>query len=91
MSEFVCERCGGKNLMNWYADNDVWNEVMRNDSTINESIVCPICFAELARKKGLAPTAWRLSKDGDDPEVDKLRVRIHELNEELMRKRDGQP
>ena len=69
-----CERCTGRNLHSWYADSDVWNKVAGD-----YSVLCPICFTDLAREKGIDPSAWRISVDGDDPEVDKLRVRIHEL------------
>jgi hypothetical protein len=67
-----CDRCGGRNLHNWYDDSDVWNRV-----TADWSILCPICFSELAREVGVAPAAWRLSIEGDDPEVSKLRVQLH--------------
>ena len=67
-----CDRCGGRNLHNWYADSDVWNRVAGN-----YSILCPICFSELARELGIAPTAWRLSIEGDDPEVSKLHTQLH--------------
>jgi hypothetical protein len=83
MSEAICERCAGRNIISWYADNDVWNAVMGEN--VHE-IICPICFAAIADKRGLSPTAWHLSRDGDTPEIDKLRVQIHKLNETLKGK-----
>ena len=32
-------------------------------------------------QNGIKPIAWRLSKEGDDAEIDKLRVEIHRLKE----------
>jgi hypothetical protein len=72
-----CERCGGRNLHNWYADSDVWNRVAGE-----YSILCPICFSDLAREAGVMTTAWRLSIEGDDPEVSKLRTALHARLEE---------
>jgi len=78
-----CHRCGGKNLLCWYADNDVWNAVMRPDDgpELFDGIICPRCFTILAGQNGIKPIAWRLSKEGDDAEIDKLRVEIHRLKE----------
>lgn len=75
--EGYCHRCGGKNLLNWTADNDVWNAVMRKDgSDLFDGIVCPICFVQLAEEK--YGRLWRLVLEGDDPEIDKLRVQLYE-------------
>lgn len=78
--EHRCERCGGRNIRSWYADSDVWNRVAGDFS-----ILCPICFSELAANAGIRPTAWRLSIEGDDPEVSKLRVRLHDRLEEAAK------
>ena len=67
-----CERCKGRNLHCWYADNDVWNRFAGD-----YSVLCPICLSELASEAGLAPTAWRLAIEGDDPEVSKLKAALH--------------
>lgn len=75
--EHRCDRCGGRNIESWYADSDVWNRVAGDFS-----ILCPICFSALAADTGIAPTAWRLSIEGDDPEVSKLRVQLHKRLEE---------
>ena len=64
--------------MAWYADNDTWNEVTDDMA----SIICPICFGEIAKERGLAPTAWRLSREGDEPEINKLRVELANLKEQ---------
>jgi len=76
--ESTCQRCGGRNLLAWYADNDTWNEVTDDMA----SIICPICFGEIAKERGLAPTAWRLSREGDEPEINKLRVELANLKEQ---------
>jgi len=73
--EDCCHRCGDKNLKSWYADNDVWNAVMRPGPgpELFDGIVCPICFTEIAAQKGIKPTAgaWRLSRGCDDPPLPK--------------------
>lgn len=70
--EHRCDRCGGRNITSWYADSDVWNRAAGD-----YSILCPICFSELAAEVGMTPTTWRLSIEGDDPEISKLRTRLH--------------
>lgn len=67
-----CEKCRGRNLHNWYADSDVWNRVTQD----KWSVLCPNCFVELAREVGIDPSAWRISSEGDDPEINKCRVTI---------------
>lgn len=62
--ENYCHLCGGKNII-WYADNELWNEVVDKP----ELICCPLCFVKLAENKGIVPTAWRLSREGDVIEV----------------------
>jgi len=76
--EDYCHICGGKNIV-WFADNNLWNKVVDNKGLI----CCPICFIEMAKKKGIDPTAWRISEDGDDPLVDKLRLEISYLKDGL--------
>lgn len=76
--EHRCDRCGGRNISPWYADSDVWNRVAGD-----WSILCPICFSKLAEEAGIKPTAWRLSMEGDEPEVNKLRVRLSHLYDKL--------
>jgi len=73
--EHRCQRCGGRNISSWYADNPLWNEVVEDEG----GILCPICFTELAAAKGISPTAWRLSREGDSPEVDMLRAVVDKL------------
>lgn len=69
--EYYCHICGGKNIT-WYADNELWNQVVVDIGII----CCPLCFVKLAEQKGIKPTAWRLSRECDEPEVDKLRLEI---------------
>lgn len=74
-----CQRCTGRNLHNWYADNETWNKVVGDK--FNQ--LCPNCFTELAKEAGIDPAAWRLSMEGDLPEVDILRDQNFHLNERL--------
>ncbi len=78
--EDYCHICQGKNIV-WSADNDLWNKVVDNKGLI----CCPICFVSLAKKKGIKPTVWRISQDGDDPLVDKLRLEISYLKDGLSK------
>lgn len=55
--ESYCHRCGGPNVA-WHAPSPLWNEVMRGGD-INgpwkwDEIICPTCFAVLAREAGIA-------------------------------------
>jgi hypothetical protein len=75
--EHRCERCGGRNLNSWYADSDVWNRFAGKFS-----VLCPICLSELVEAAGVLNVVWRLSIDGDDPELSKLRVQLHDRLEE---------
>ena len=59
--EHRCDRCGGRNIV-WHADSDLWNRVADEFS-----ILCPICFVELAKEKGIEPTSWLLSSASPDP------------------------
>lgn len=60
--ENCCERCGGRNVV-WYADNDLWDEVIARNPTCIDGVLCPICFIEVAEEQGCQPTSWRLSAD----------------------------
>ncbi len=70
--EHRCDRCGGRNVRSWYADSDVWNQVAGE-----YSILCPICFAELAKLAGMRNLTWRLSIRDGAPELTKLRVQLY--------------
>lgn len=52
-----CHRCGGPNVT-WAAPSPLWNEVMRggdiNADDEFDGIICPTCFALLAKEKGIA-------------------------------------
>jgi hypothetical protein len=78
--EHRCDKCGGRNITSWYADSDVWNQVAGE-----YNILCPMCFCELAKGIGILPTAWRLSQEGDDPELSKTRGRLHDALEREYR------
>lgn len=83
--EHYCHICGGKNIV-WYVVNELWNKVVADLSLI----CCPLCFVKLAEKKGLKPTAWRLSQECDSPEVDELRTEVARLKE-LLREIKEEP
>jgi len=55
--EYKCQRCGGRNIV-WYAENAVWNKVVRE----RWHILCPLCFVELDEQAGVKPTScsWLL-------------------------------
>lgn len=83
--EHRCQRCTGRNLSCWFADNDEWNKVVGDDF----GILCPNCFNELSALKGIQPTAWRLSREGDAPLADKLKERIYNLTEKHRAEMEG--
>lgn len=78
-----CHLCSGKNII-WYADNDLWNEVVEDHNLI----CCPLCFVKLAKKKGI-DTAWRISREGDEPEVNKLRLMIDQQGTRLKKYKEA--
>jgi len=49
----ACERCDRGNAT-WHAPSPLWNAVMRDPTTGHDrySIVCPLCFADLAAEMG---------------------------------------
>lgn len=56
--EDYCHECGRPNIC-WFAQNDLWNQVMDDRG----SIVCPICFVNKAEEQGIKPPtegAWEL-------------------------------
>lgn len=58
-----CERCGGRNVV-WHAANDLWNRVTNGEY----SILCPICFCELADERFGDTTSWNVVvADGTGP------------------------
>lgn len=59
--ESKCERCGGPNFT-WFAPNEIWNAVMPD-----ADIVCPVCFATEAARKGFDKDAWKLTPEFHEP------------------------
>lgn len=57
-----CHRCGRSLEIPWTAPSPLWNAVMRGGSILNDDdfdgIVCPTCFAQLAKDRGIADL-WR--------------------------------
>lgn len=85
--EDFCDLCGGRNIV-WHADNKLWNEVVEKE--YHRGVIwCPICFVEIAEKQGTACTSWRISRDANDPLVDKLRLEIDRQAAELKEKQDA--
>lgn len=70
--ETRCHRCGGPNVI-WSAPSPLWNEVMRGGSIANkdeyDGIVCPTCFAVLARERGVAEL-WRFHAERVNVELE---------------------
>lgn len=60
--EDICRRCDGPNVT-WFAPSPLWNEVMRggniNAADQYDGIICPTCFAVLAKDAGVA-FVWRV-------------------------------
>ena len=52
-----CQRCERRNIP-WSADNDLWNEVVGSPN----GILCPLCFADAARAKGIEFGFVRITK-----------------------------
>lgn len=52
--EDTCDRCGHNNIC-WFAPNDLWNRFHRSFD-----ILCPTCFAEMAKLAGYDPV-WKFS------------------------------
>ena len=50
--ECYCQECGGVNT-SWYALNGLYNLVT---GTVGEGIICPNCFIQKAREKGINVT-----------------------------------
>lgn len=55
--EDYCHRCNGPNI-SWYAPSLLWNQYVRDKG--EPGIVCPICFAELAKE---ANVTWSIVPD----------------------------
>jgi len=56
--ELLCQRCNREYVV-WYAPNELWNAVIRNNPTgdegSQESFLCACCFMELAAERGYDP------------------------------------
>jgi hypothetical protein len=65
--EAVCDRCGRPNVLCWHAPSPLWNAVLRDPESGRDEweILCPVCFAELARAKGF-DGVWHWQIDGLD-------------------------
>ncbi len=69
-----CDRCGGRNMKVWHVDNALWNRIAGDFS-----ILCPICFAELAELSGMLPI-WVLRNESDLPgELERLQAVVDKL------------
>jgi hypothetical protein len=56
-------RCSRPNIT-WFAENELWNAVMRVTKFEEQwNIVCPICFAELAGAAGTRRAPWQLAPE----------------------------
>lgn len=57
-----CEHCGKRYLTCWLAPDYVWHAVTGHDE---EGLLCPNCFDEMARNKGVI-LAWRVEEELKD-------------------------
>lgn len=61
--ELLCMVCGKEHQV-WYADNPVWNAVMRypdgRETSEKVPFICPTCFMNTAKAVGYPVTAWHL-------------------------------
>lgn len=71
--ETFCQRCGRPNLLSWYTDNALWNEIVR--ARQHPEILCPVCFGELARECGYL--SWRVCLPDDGDEIDRVHTQLH--------------
>lgn len=64
-SEGWCRKCGGRNVT-WFAPNSLWNRAVRQQLREQDigSIICPICFVEMAELGGIRPPAWQVAPEG---------------------------
>lgn len=74
--ESHCQKCGGPNIV-WFAANDLWNRVVGEEEEC--SIVCPICFVEMAEAKGIKPPAWQVVKEATESEMATLDAEAERL------------
>ena len=63
--ELLCENCG-RDYPVWYADNELWNAVMRTDGVEVHQFVCLTCFALWAVFAG-EETIFRVSRAEPGP------------------------
>jgi hypothetical protein len=52
-----CQDCEGRSPM-WHAPNDLWDSVMGDGERMPGGVICPVCFAIRAWKKGLPKERW---------------------------------
>lgn len=74
--ESHCQKCGGPNIV-WFAASDLWNRVVGEEEEC--SILCPICFVEMAEAKGIKPPAWQVVKEATESETAALDAEAERL------------
>jgi hypothetical protein len=72
--ELLCEYCLADYPV-WFTPNKFWNKVIRReDGTDRWQFLCPSCFANLAERMGIVPTAWMLTtEEAHKQEVEEAR------------------
>lgn len=92
--ESYCHRCGGPNIWSWHAPSPLWNYVMRGGLMSGaedfNGIVCPICFAELAKQRGI-DSHWRLIAEDVSVELETVTPSGHVWDEASQFWIDGVP
>jgi hypothetical protein len=58
--ERYCHLCGRLNIWSWSVDAALWEQVTWD---LPVSILCPVCFAEEAARKGIWDGTWVLMPD----------------------------
>lgn len=63
--EAVCDRCGLRHGVVWFAPNDLWNAVMRGGERGNPDefgFCCPLCFMRLAEER-IGPMVFKVGQE----------------------------
>lgn len=60
--EAKCERCGRDNVT-WFTPSHLWNAVIRENTNGADSMLCPVCFIQLAEMAGHNSAAWRVEPE----------------------------
>lgn len=89
--EDYCHCCGGPNP-SWYAPSPLWNRVMGYPDQAYDGIVCPPCFAVLARAVGIDGTwRWSQAKEPEGLSYTHVDGRLWDADRDLWVEPTGEP